>query len=153
MHIFYSLADFKPPKNTIATIGTFDGLHLGYQLIINRITSLAHSQNLESVVLTFHPHPRLVLYPDDNYLKLLHTLDEKIAHFEKLNLDNLLIIPFTKEFSRIDSKQYIQEILVNTLKINTIVVGYDHRFGKNRTGSLTELKEFAPLLNYSVEEI
>lgn len=153
MKVYRSLDEFTPLTNAVATQGTFDGVHIGHQKILERLKNLAHQKNGETVLLTFFPHPRMVLQPDDNTLKLLHTVDEKIEHFEKTGLDHLLIVPFTKEFSRQSSLQFVRDVLVNKVGVKTLVIGYDHRFGKNREGSMDDLRKFGSTFKFDVEEI
>jgi riboflavin kinase/FMN adenylyltransferase len=135
------------------TIGTFDGVHLGHRQILDRVIAEARSQQGEAVLLTFHPHPRLVLFPEDNPLRLLHSLEEKIALLEKAGLDKLLVIPFTREFSRLTSDQFMRDILVKVVGMKKIVIGYDHHFGKNREGGLDDLRRGGAILDFAVEEI
>ncbi|MEM6805020.1 MAG: bifunctional riboflavin kinase/FAD synthetase [Bacteroidota bacterium] len=153
MKVYRSLEEFEKGKYCVATIGTFDGLHLGHKTILKRIQTLAKEKGGESLLISFHPHPRLVIFPENNPLRLLHTLDEKIQMLEEMGLDKLLLIPFTKEFSRTSSKSFIRDILSKQVGISHIVIGYDHHFGKNRTGGIEELRAYAPSLNYEVEEI
>jgi riboflavin kinase/FMN adenylyltransferase len=128
-------------------------VHDGHKQILNKLIEAAKEIQGESVVMTFHPHPRTVLYPEDSDLRLLHTLDEKLAHLDKLGVDKTLVIPFTLEFSRIPSDQYIKSILVDIIGAKRIIIGYDHRFGRNRTGGLQELRLSAPSLGFTVDEI
>jgi len=153
MKIYRSLVDLPKIKNAVVTQGTFDGVHAAHKVIINRLKELAAEIDGETVVMTFDPHPRLVLYPDDTNLKLLHTLDEKIAALEEAGIDHLVIIPFTKEFSRLSSLQFIRDIIVNQLGTKILVIGYNHRFGKNREGSFENLKEYSELYGFRVVEI
>jgi riboflavin kinase/FMN adenylyltransferase len=153
MKIYHRLEDFVGVNNPIVTTGTFDGVHLGHQKIIARLNQLAKSINGESVLLTFYPHPRMVLFPDDNELKLLNTQDEKIKLLEQFGVQHLIIIPFTKEFSRLSSIEFVRDILVNQLKTKRLVIGYNHHFGRNREGSFEHLKEFGPVYGFEVEEI
>ncbi len=153
MKVYYSLNELPQIKNAIVTQGTFDGVHAAHLVILNRLKQIATERKGESVVITFHPHPRMVIFPDDHGLKLLHTLDEKIAALEKAGVDHLLIIPFTKEFSRLTSLQFIQDIIVNKLNTKVLVIGYNHRFGKNREGTFINLKEYSSIYGFEVEEI
>lgn len=153
MKVFRSLEEYQAGPNPVATIGTFDGVHHGHRKILGRLQDAAAAIDGESVVISFHPHPRLVLYPDDNPLRLLHTLDERIAAMEAFGIDKLLIVEFTREFSRTTSHQFIESILSNTVQIKRIVIGYDHHFGKNRTGGLKELEDGAAQFGFEVEEI
>jgi riboflavin kinase/FMN adenylyltransferase len=153
MKVFHSLAAYQASPSTVATIGTFDGVHIGHRAILSRIIDAARSRNGEAVLISFYPHPRLVLFPENNPLRLLHTLDEKIEMLRAIGLDKLLLIPFTREFSRLPSKQFVQQVLIDTVQVDQLIIGYDHRFGKNRTGGLEELQELAPQFGYVVEEI
>ncbi|WP_339660697.1 bifunctional riboflavin kinase/FAD synthetase [Croceibacter atlanticus] len=140
---------FSGSKNTVVTIGTFDGVHIGHQKIVNRLVNHAE---LDSVILTFFPHPRMVLQ-QDNTIKLLHTIEEKTSVLNLLGLDHLVIHPFTKEFSRLTAQQFVEDILVNQLKAKKIIIGYDHRFGRNRTADISTLKDFGEQYGFVVEEI
>ncbi|MBW7844458.1 MAG: bifunctional riboflavin kinase/FAD synthetase [Bacteroidia bacterium] len=153
MKVYYSLNELPQIKNAIVTQGTFDGVHAAHLVILNRLNQIAKERKGESVVITFQPHPRMVIFPDDHGLKLLHTLDEKIAALEKAGVDHLLIIPFTKDFSRLTSLQFIQDIIVNKLNTKVLVIGYNHRFGKNREGTFVNLKEYSSIYGFEVEEI
>lgn len=153
MKVYHSLDKFLKGKNAVATIGTFDGVHIGHKEILGRLIESAKEIGGESVVISMHPHPRLVLFPDDNPLRLLQTIEEKIETLDEFGIDKLLLIPFTKEFSRIRSEDFIDQILVRTIGIEKIIIGYDHRFGKNRTGGLEELREGAGKYGFEVEEI
>ncbi|MCZ4408040.1 bifunctional riboflavin kinase/FAD synthetase [Cryomorphaceae bacterium 1068] len=153
MEVYHDVADFHPTSGTIVTVGTFDGVHIGHKTIINRINELAKNQNGESVLLTFWPHPRLVLFPDDNELKLLSTLRERIELLRESGIDHLIIHPFSVDFSRITAVEYVRDILVRDLNVSKLVIGYDHHFGRNREGNLEELKSVAPDYGFEVEEI
>lgn len=153
MDVFHSLEEYRPAKHTVATIGTFDGVHFGHKAILEKIIQEANKRNGNSLLISFHPHPRLVLFPENNPLRLLHSLDEKIKILANLGLGRLLLLPFTKEFSRTSSKVFIQEILDEKIQVEQIVIGYDHRFGKNRGGGIEELRSYADELDFGVEEI
>ncbi|TAE61338.1 MAG: bifunctional riboflavin kinase/FAD synthetase [Bacteroidetes bacterium] len=153
MKVYRSLAEYEKSERTLATMGTFDGIHLGHKALLNRIRTEAEAVGGETLLITFDPHPRLVLFPENNPLRLLQTLEEKIETLSSYGLDKLLIIPFTKEFSRIPSHLFIKEILAEGVGMRKIIIGYDHRFGKNRTGGVEELQQFAPQYGYEVEEI
>jgi riboflavin kinase/FMN adenylyltransferase len=153
MKVYRSLEDFKPLPHAVVTQGTFDGVHLGHQKILKRLRVIADEEEGETVLLTFFPHPRMVLQPEDNTLRLLETVEEKIAHLEEEGIDHLLVVPFTKEFSRQSSEEFVRDVLVNRLGMKVLVIGYDHRFGKNREGSMENLRELAPLYDFRVEEI
>lgn len=137
----------------MVTIGSFDGLHPGHLAILGRLKQLAAEVGGESLVITFHPHPRLVLFPEDNELRLLQTLDEKLERLELFGIHKVLVLPFTPEFARITSARFIDEILVQTIGAHTVIVGYDHRFGRNRTGGLDDLRKGALVHHFRVEEI
>lgn len=153
MKVHYNLNELPIIKNAIVSQGTFDGVHLAHKKIIERLKQIASIKNGETVLITFEPHPRMVLFPEDHGLQLLSTLNEKIHLLEKTGVDHLIILPFTKEFSRQTSEQFIRDILVNKIKTNTLVIGYDHRFGKNREGSFEHLKVSSALYGFEVEEI
>ncbi len=137
----------------MVTTGTFDGVHIGHRKIINRLNEIAKKIGGESVLLTFHPHPRMVLFPDDHGLELITTMDEKIRLLEEAGVQNLIIHPFTRDFSRTTSLDFIRDILVDKLGTSVLVIGYDHHFGRNREGSFEHLKESGPLYGFQVEEI
>ena len=153
MKVYRSIDQFPSDINTVITIGTFDGLHKGHQFILNRLNEIAEKQKAESAVLTFFPHPRHVLFPEDQSLKLLNTIDEKIKELEKAGVQHFIIHEFTKEFSRTKSINFIRDTLVNKLNMKHIVVGYDHHFGRNREGSFDELNELSQLYHFKLEEI
>jgi riboflavin kinase/FMN adenylyltransferase len=153
MQVHFDVNTLPNIKNAIVSQGTFDGVHLAHKKIIERLKQIASIKDGETVLITFEPHPRMVLFPDDHGLQLLSTLNEKIHLLEKAGIDHLIILPFTKEFSRQTSEQFIRTILVNKIKTNTLVIGYDHRFGKNREGSFEHLKESSSLYGFEVEEI
>lgn len=153
MKVFYSTDSYQPGIHPVVTIGTFDGVHLGHRQILDRVIAEAHAQKGESVLITFHPHPRLVLFPEDNPLRLLHTLDEKIQMLDKTGIDKLLVIPFTREFSRYTSDQFVRDILIKVVLMQKIIIGYDHHFGKNREGGLEDLRRGSAMYEYEVEEI
>ena len=153
MKVYHSIEDFPSEINTIITIGTFDGVHKGHKEVIKRLNDISKKQGCESVLLTFYPHPRHVLYPEDQQLKLLNTIDEKIEELRKTELQHFVVHEFTKEFSRTKSVNFVRDLLVNKLKMKHMVVGYDHHFGRNREGSYNELKELAELYNFELEKI
>ena len=153
MKVYNSIDEFKNVNNPVVTTGTFDGVHLGHQKIISRLNDVAINEEGETVLLTFYPHPRMVLFPEDNELKLLSTQPEKIELLGKYGVQHLIIHPFTKEFSRLTSVEFVRNILVNKIKTKKLVIGYNHHFGRNREGSFEHLKEFGPLYGFDVEEI
>src|SRR5436190_2578549 len=153
MKIYHTLDDFSSLPNAVVTSGTFDGVHLGHQKILSRIKDVAARISGETVVITFWPHPRLVLKPDDQTLKLLNTFEEKAELLKEQGIQHLLRIPFTKEFSQLSSSDFIKNILVETIGTRKLVIGYDHHFGKNREGSFEQLKIDAPKYGFELEEI
>lgn len=153
MKVYSSIEEFRNVKRPIVTTGTFDGVHFGHRKIIDRLKQVAKNCDGETVLLTFSPHPRMVLFPDDQYLKLLNTMQEKKQLLEKAGVQHLIVHPFTKQFSRISSINFVRDILVNELKTHKLVIGYNHYFGRNREGSFEHLQEFAPVYGFEVEEI
>lgn len=153
MNIYYSIEDFPADVNTIVTIGTFDGVHIGHKTIIERVNRIAKKEDLESVILTFSPHPRHVIYPDNQELRLINTIDEKIDALSKTDLQNLVVHEFTKDFSRIKSVNFIRDILVSKLNMKYMVVGFDHHFGKNREGTFENLLELSELYDFRIEKV
>ncbi len=152
MNIFRQLNTLPIFKNAVITIGTYDGVHIGHQKIIQRINKLAQSIDGESIIVTFHPHPRMIV--NDNYrIQLLSPLEEKFELLEEYGVDNVVVVPFTRSFSQQTPEQYVSDFLVNHFKPKKIVIGYNHRFGKNRAGDLNLLKEMGKTLDFEVEEI
>lgn len=135
------------------TIGTFDGVHYGHQKIIKRLCELAKTTEGESVILTFFPHPRLIIDPENQDLKMINTINEKAQILADLGVDHLIITPFTRDFSNLSPDEYIRKILVETIGVKQLIVGYDHRFGKDRKGGMKELAEFSRLFDFKIEEI
>ena len=153
MKVYHSIEDFKEnTHNSILTIGTFDGVHIGHQKIIERLNQIKGSKKDRSIILTFFPHPRRILH-HGNEIKMLNTLDEKIQLLNKFGLDHLVIEPFTKDFSQLSALEFVREILIDQLSIKKLVIGYDHQFGKNREGNYEQLKEFGELYSFEVEKI
>ncbi|GAA0872912.1 bifunctional riboflavin kinase/FAD synthetase [Gangjinia marincola] len=152
MKTHQGITSFKSSRRTVVTVGTFDGLHVGHQKIIDRLIQTAQSYNLESVVLTFFPHPRMVLQKDSD-IKLINTIEERTQILSSIGLDHLVIHAFTKEFSRLSAQEYVEEVLVDKLNVKKIIIGYDHRFGRNRTASIKELRSFGEIYDFEVEEI
>ena len=153
MRIFKGIDELGAFKNSVVTIGTFDGAHKGHQKILSRLNDRAKETQGESILFTFYPHPRMIVFPENHNLKLLQTIDEKIESLASFGLDNLIIYPFTKEFSRLTAFEFVRDILVEKLKVKTLVIGYDHQFGRNREGDLEFLKETAKIFDFDVEEI
>lgn len=148
----YSLKDFKA-KRPIVTIGTFDGVHLGHQKVIKRLHEIARKYDGESVIFTFQTHPRLVTSPDESNLRLLTTLAEKTKLFEQYGIDHLITYPFNKEFSELTYAEFVEKILVNQINTHCLVVGYDHKFGKNREGGFEYLQKCASKFNFKIEKL
>ena len=139
-------------SNSAVTIGTFDGVHIGHKKIIERLNSSAKENNLESIILTFFPHPRMVLQKDTN-IKLINTMEERSQILERTGLNHLVIHPFSTEFSQLSAKEYVQQMLVKYLKAEKVIIGYDHRFGKGRTANIQDLIKYGEEFNFDVEEI
>ena len=152
MKIYRSIEAYNEDKRSVVTIGTFDGIHLGHQKILSRLINSSKNKDLNSVVLTFFPHPRIILNKY-NEVKMIDTLDEKIIHLNETGIDTLIIHPFDKKFSLLSANQFIKDFLVEKLKIKHIIIGYDHRFGKGREASVTDLKNYASDYDFTVEEI
>lgn len=152
MKVYQGIESFKKEVPMAVTTGTFDGVHIGHRSILSRLAEVARKMNGESLLLTFYPHPRMVLQEDSD-LRLLNTIEEKTDLLRDAGLDHLIIHPFTKEFSRTSSLEFVRDILVNQLGTNRLVIGYDHHFGRNREGSFEHLKEYGPLYGFEVEEI
>jgi riboflavin kinase / FMN adenylyltransferase len=151
--IIQNTEHFRIESPTIVTIGTFDGVHLGHQKILERLKELKEQTGLKTVVLTFEPHPRKILFPEQKDLKLLTLIDEKLELLDTYGVDITVVYPFTKAFSEMDSSFYIEEILMKNLCVKHLVIGYDHKFGKNRSGDIHTLKNFAKDHDFLVEEI
>ena len=152
MKIIRSITAFNSSEKTIVTIGTFDGIHIGHQKILKDLIKTAKKEGKKSVLLTFFPHPRMVLQKENKIL-LLNTIKEKSSLLEKMGLDYLIIHPFSKEFSRLTALDFVRDILVNKLNTSRLIIGYDHHFGKNREGNIHQLKEYSLLYDFKVEEI
>ena len=153
MNVYYGIKNFTKLDNAVVTSGTFDGVHLGHQKILNRLQEVAFETGGQSVVITFYPHPRSVISPDNKTINLLSTLDEKIELLEKNGINHLVIIPFTREFSELSSEEFIQKILIETIGTKTLVIGFDHRFGRNSEGGFEYLKENKARYGFEIEEI
>jgi riboflavin kinase / FMN adenylyltransferase len=152
LKIFHSFQDFISNKKTIVTIGAFDGVHIGHKKIIQKIVQTCQIENLDSVILTFFPHPRMFLNKNSD-IKLLNTIEEKCELLEKNGIQNLIIQEFNTEFSELTAEEFVVNILVNKLNIEKIIIGHDHRFGKNRTAGINDLNVFGEKYGFKVEEI
>lgn len=152
MEIIHSISNFSSKNASYVTIGTFDGIHIGHQKILKDLISSAKENNRRSVLLTFFPHPRMVLQQNVS-IELLNTIEEKSQLLEEMGLDYLIIHPFNKEFSRLTALDFVRDVLVNQLNTSKLIIGYDHHFGKNREGNIDQLREYSHLFDFKVEEI
>jgi len=153
MRVYHNIDEFERLENAVVTIGTFDGVHIGHRKIISGIRELADSTGGETVLLTFFPHPRMILHPEDESLKLINTINEKAELMEQLGINHLIITPFSRDFSNQTAEGYIRDVLVNKIGTKKIVIGYDHRFGKDRQGGLNDLLQLGPVYGFDVVEI
>ena len=152
MEVHKSLVSFKKTNPSVVTIGTFDGVHLGHKAILTQLVDAAKKDSLESILLTFFPHPRMVLQKESS-VRLINTIKERTEIIEQTGVSNIIIHPFTKEFSRLTALEFVRDILVNQLHIKKIIIGYDHQFGRNRNATIDDLKEFGKIYNFEVVEI
>lgn len=152
MQIHYDLDNFKA-INPVVTIGTFDGVHKGHREVISELKRISRLSGGESVVFTFEPHPRVVIAPQEDSLRLLTTKEEKINLIGNIGVDHLVIYPFTKEFSKLSYDEFVTDILVGRMNISSLVVGYDHRFGQGRKGDFSSLESLSGSLNFNVEQL
>lgn len=152
LNIFHSINDFTSTKKTILTLGTFDGVHIGHKKILNKLTQNTENEKYESLVLTFFPHPRMVLQEHSD-IKLLNTITEKIDLLKKIGIENLVIHPFDETFSRLTAEEFVSTILVDRFHIQKIIIGHDHRFGRNRTANIDDLIAFGKQYDFEVEQI
>ncbi len=153
MKIYRNLTEFNPLEKAVVTIGTFDGVHIGHQKILKKLVDCARENQGESVLLTFFPHPRLIINPDDEALRLINDIEEKTHQLALSGLDHLIITPFTRDFSNQSPEEYIRDVLVSRLGTKQIIIGYDHHFGKDRKGNIKNLAEQAAIFDYEVKEI
>src|SRR5277367_6802151 len=153
MKIYHNIDEFSRLNNAVVTIGTFDGMHMGHRKIISGIKDMAETFGGETVILTFFPHPRMILHPEDESLKMINTIAEKAGLMEKLGIDHLIITPFSRDFSNQLAEDYIRDVLVKKIGTKKIVIGYDHRFGKDRQGGFTDLQRLGPGYDFEVVEI
>ena len=152
MKTIHGIENFPASEGSIVTIGTFDGVHLGHQQILKQLIDTSQQSKLKSVLLTFFPHPRMVLQPDIS-MRLIQTIEEREKALRKTGLDYLVIHPFSEKFSRLSADDYVKQILVDKLNVRKVVVGYDHRFGRNRTASLEDMYNYADIYDFEVIEI
>lgn len=153
MRVHTDLSTFTDIERPVLTTGTFDGVHLGHQTILHRLKEVAQREEGQSTLFTFYPHPRMVLYPHDNDLQLLSTQKEKSELLEAAGLDHLVIVPFSRTFSRMHALDFVRDVLVDSMRIHAMVIGYDHRFGRNREGDITLLRQLGEAYDFGVEEI
>lgn len=153
MKVHSDLSTFTDVERPVLTTGTFDGVHLGHQTILHRLKETAQREEGESVLFTFYPHPRMVLHPQDNDLKLLNTQKEKAELLEAAGLDHLIVVPFSRTFSRLHALDFVRDVLVDQLRIHAMVIGYDHRFGRNREGDIALLRQLGDAYDFAIEEI
>lgn len=153
MKVYHDIKDFRKIPNAIVTIGTFDGVHLGHQAVFKQMVDKARQIGGETVVITFFPHPRIVITPNDNRLRLITSQEDKIEHLRRSNIDNLIIINFTKEFSHTSSEDFIKDYVVRYIQPAILVIGYDHHFGSNRSGDFDTLSKLGMEFHFAVEKI
>lgn len=153
MNIYYDFSSISAIKNPVLTIGTFDGVHIGHKKIIDQLNEEASKIGGESVLFTFFPHPRMVIFPESHGLKLIQTQEEKLEKLKEMGLQNVIVFPFTFEFSRLSALEFVRDMLVNQLHVKKLVIGYDHQFGKNREGSIHFLRDVAETYEFEVIEI
>ncbi len=153
MKVYHDIKDFRKIPNAIVTIGTFDGVHLGHQAVFKQMVDKARQIGGETVVITFFPHPRIVISPNDNRLRLITSQEDKIEHLRRSNIDNLIIINFTKEFSHTSSEDFIKDYVVRYIQPAILVIGYDHHFGINRSGDFDTLSKLGMEFHFAVEKI
>lgn len=152
MNVFHSVASFQSTKKTIVTLGTFDGMHIGHQAILNKLKLQKKIYGYETLVLTFFPHPRMVL-KTDHQISLLNTIDERVKLIDHFGIDHLVVQEFTKEFANLSAEEFVKTVLVDQFNIGKIIIGYDHRFGKNRSADIHDLIEFGKKYHFHVEQI
>lgn len=153
MKVYTDIESFKRLNHAVVTPGTFDGVHWGHQRILSRLKEIATKSGGESVVLTFHPHPRMVLYGEDSNLRLLTTLEEKTELLRQSGIDHFIIHPFTRDFAKTNVVEYVRDLLIGKIGMQQLVIGYDHHFGRHREGNLESLQALAPQYNFQIEEI
>lgn len=152
MEVIHNYNNFPDNTNTVVTIGTFDGVHIGHRKILDKLVKTAKKKGLKSVLLTFFPHPRMVVQ-SDNSIKLINTIEERIDVLSKTELDYLVIQPFDRSFSNLSAFDFVRDVIVDKLNTDTLIIGYDHRFGKNREGDFEQLKDFSHTFDFNIKEI
>ncbi|MFT5818976.1 MAG: riboflavin kinase/FMN adenylyltransferase [Crocinitomix sp.] len=153
MNVYYSIDEVPKIKNAVLTLGTFDGVHLGHQEIINFLNKSAQELDGETVLFTLFPHPRIVLNPTDHGMTLIQSINERIKKLERFGIDHLILYPFSVEFSRLSATEFVRDILVNKINVKLMTIGYNHHFGRNRQGNLELLKELGTTYDFRVQEI
>ena len=152
MKEYGSVSAYNNTAESVVTIGTFDGVHIGHRAILQRLVDTAKAEGRESVLLTFFPHPRMVLQKDSD-IKLIQTIDERKEMLLKTGIDHLVVHPFSIEFSRLTAVEYVRDVLVNSLHAKKVIIGYDHRFGRNRTADIHDLIEYGKTYSFEVDEL
>lgn len=152
VNVFHSVQSFKSNKKTIVTLGTFDGMHVGHQVILNKLKLQKRIYGYETLVLTFFPHPRMVL-KTDRKIALLNTIEERIKQIDYFGIDHLVVQEFTPEFAELSAEEFVKTVLVDQFNIGKIIIGYDHRFGKNRSADIHDLIKFGTIYHFDVEQI
>ncbi|MFA5418026.1 MAG: bifunctional riboflavin kinase/FAD synthetase [Bacteroidales bacterium] len=153
MKIYHCIADFKPVHNPVVTIGTFDGVHLGHRAIFERMKKEAQKLAGETVVITFYPHPRIVLEPENTELRFIKTQERKIFEIEQAGIDHLIVVEFTREFAATSSEDFIRKLVVDKIKPRALIIGYDHHFGKNRSGGIKLLENLGREFGFDVDMV
>jgi riboflavin kinase/FMN adenylyltransferase len=153
MQIYQGIESFKPGGNAVVTVGTFDGVHSGHMEIFRKMADDARAISGETVVITFHPHPRLVIHPDSKYLKFINTQEKKYELIAEAGIEHLIVIPFTREFSNLSSAEFVRRYLVEKVGVKKLIIGYDHHFGKDRLGGFYDLKGLGKIHGFEVEEV
>ncbi len=153
MKVYRNISDFKKLPFAVVTQGTFDGVHAGHKKILNHLCQRSSELKGESVVLTFFPHPRMVLFPDDDSIKLINTLDENISLLEQTGINHLIVLEFTDSIAKLSATHFVRDILVKAIGTRHLIVGYDHRFGRNREGSFSDLQDFSTIYDFTIEQI
>lgn len=153
MRVIRELNDQVTFNNPIVTLGTFDGVHLGHQEIVRQMVEEGKSSGRETVLLTFHPHPRMVLYPESHSVRLIDSIEEKLEKLEKTGLDTVILFPFTQKFSRLTAAEFVRDVLVRDIGVSQMLVGYDHHFGKNREGDFHQLQDLGQLYGFEVKQV
>ncbi len=153
MKVYNSIEEVPIIENAVVTLGTFDGVHLGHQKVLQFLKESAKKINGETILFTFHPHPRVVLYPEDHGIELIQSIEDRIKKLDTFGIDHLVLFPFSKEFSRLTATEFVRNILVNKLNVKLMTIGYNHHFGRNREGNIELLRELGVIFDFNVQEI